>query len=111
MSTNQTLLLNGDLKIPPSRHEAMTNPVVITFPKFTPANVSSEVNGTVRHYLINVSADGLYYLAENHLFESIPQMIEYHQHNGAGVGHFLNYVQTPTLEIMYIHTYTIDFTS
>ncbi|XP_058238161.1 cytoplasmic tyrosine-protein kinase BMX-like isoform X2 [Hemibagrus wyckioides] len=44
-----------------------------------------EVNGTVRHYLINVNADGLYYLAENHLFESIPQMIEYHQHNGAGL--------------------------
>ncbi|KAK3528360.1 hypothetical protein QTP86_034136, partial [Hemibagrus guttatus] len=44
-----------------------------------------EVNGTVRHYLINVSADGLYYLAENHLFESIPQMIGYHQHNGAGL--------------------------
>ncbi|XP_027024533.2 cytoplasmic tyrosine-protein kinase BMX isoform X1 [Tachysurus fulvidraco] len=44
-----------------------------------------EVNGTVRHYLINVSTEGLYYLAENHLFESIPQMIEYHQHNGAGL--------------------------
>ncbi|XP_034155524.2 cytoplasmic tyrosine-protein kinase BMX isoform X1 [Pangasianodon hypophthalmus] len=44
-----------------------------------------EANGTVRHYLINVNAEGLYYLAENHLFESIPQMIEYHQHNGAGL--------------------------
>ncbi|XP_053472982.1 cytoplasmic tyrosine-protein kinase BMX [Ictalurus furcatus] len=44
-----------------------------------------EVKGTVRHYLINVNAEGLYYLAENHLFESIPQMIEYHQHNAAGL--------------------------
>ncbi|XP_060767565.1 cytoplasmic tyrosine-protein kinase BMX-like isoform X2 [Neoarius graeffei] len=44
-----------------------------------------EVNGTVRHYLINVNAEGLYYVAENHLFDSIPQMIEYHQHNGAGL--------------------------
>uniref|UniRef100_A0AAR2L100 Tyrosine-protein kinase n=1 Tax=Pygocentrus nattereri TaxID=42514 RepID=A0AAR2L100_PYGNA len=45
----------------------------------------AEVNGTVRHYLINVNADGKYYLAENHLFDSIPQMIEYHQHNAAGL--------------------------
>ncbi|XP_036419057.1 cytoplasmic tyrosine-protein kinase BMX-like [Colossoma macropomum] len=44
-----------------------------------------EVNGTVRHYLINVNAEGKYYLAENHLFDSIPQMIEYHQHNAAGL--------------------------
>ncbi|XP_036396739.1 cytoplasmic tyrosine-protein kinase BMX-like [Megalops cyprinoides] len=44
-----------------------------------------EVNGTVRHYLINVTEDRKYYLAENHLFDSIPKMIEYHQHNGAGL--------------------------
>ncbi|XP_030627969.1 cytoplasmic tyrosine-protein kinase BMX-like [Chanos chanos] len=44
-----------------------------------------ELNGTVRHYLVNVSADGKYYLAQKHLFDSIPQMIQYHQLNGAGL--------------------------
>ncbi|KAI5088857.1 tyrosine-protein kinase BTK, partial [Silurus meridionalis] len=55
-----------------------------------------ELNGTVRHYLINVNDDGLYYLAENHLFESIPRMIEYHQHNGAGL---LTRLRLPVTEI------------
>ncbi|KAM9494823.1 cytoplasmic tyrosine-protein kinase BMX-like isoform 2-T2 [Clarias gariepinus] len=55
-----------------------------------------EVNGTVRHYLINVNEEGLYYLAENHLFESIPQMIAYHQHNGAGL---LTRLRLPATEI------------
>ncbi|XP_072527200.1 cytoplasmic tyrosine-protein kinase BMX-like isoform X2 [Salminus brasiliensis] len=44
-----------------------------------------EVNGTVRHYLINLNAEGKYYLAEKHLFDTIPRMIEYHQHNAAGL--------------------------
>uniref|UniRef100_A0A4W4EDX6 Tyrosine-protein kinase n=1 Tax=Electrophorus electricus TaxID=8005 RepID=A0A4W4EDX6_ELEEL len=44
-----------------------------------------EVNGTVQHYLINRDAEGKYFLAEKHLFSSIPSMIDYHQHNGAGL--------------------------
>ncbi|XP_007259442.2 cytoplasmic tyrosine-protein kinase BMX [Astyanax mexicanus] len=46
---------------------------------------TDEVTGTVSHYLINVNAEGKYYLAENHLFDTIPRMIEYHQHNSAGM--------------------------
>ncbi|KAG9339508.1 hypothetical protein JZ751_023650, partial [Albula glossodonta] len=42
-----------------------------------------ETNGTVRHYLINVTPENEYYLADKHLFDSIPKMIEYHKHNGA----------------------------
>ncbi|KAI1899785.1 hypothetical protein AGOR_G00065320 [Albula goreensis] len=44
-----------------------------------------ETNGTVRHYLINVTSENEYYLADKHLFDSIPKMIEYHKHNGAGL--------------------------
>ncbi|MBN3295639.1 BMX kinase, partial [Amia calva] len=44
-----------------------------------------EKNGTVRHYLINVTADKQYFIAENHLFDSVPKLIQYHQHNAAGM--------------------------
>ncbi|KAJ8378727.1 hypothetical protein AAFF_G00237050 [Aldrovandia affinis] len=44
-----------------------------------------DVNGTVHHYLINVTPEKEYYLAEKHLFGSIPKLIKYHQHNGAGL--------------------------
>ncbi|XP_033866894.1 cytoplasmic tyrosine-protein kinase BMX-like [Acipenser ruthenus] len=42
-------------------------------------------NGSIRHYRVNVTPDNQYYLAENHLFDSIPKMIQYHQHNAGGI--------------------------
>ncbi|KAI4875048.1 hypothetical protein NFI96_014254 [Prochilodus magdalenae] len=49
------------------------------------SRATDEANGSVRHYLINVNSEGKFFLAENHCFDSIPQMIEYHQHNSAGM--------------------------
>nr|XP_015219162.1 PREDICTED: cytoplasmic tyrosine-protein kinase BMX isoform X2 [Lepisosteus oculatus] len=42
-------------------------------------------NGSIRHYLVNVTPDSKYYIAENHLFDSVPKMVQYHQHNAAGM--------------------------
>uniref|UniRef100_A0A4W3I606 Tyrosine-protein kinase n=1 Tax=Callorhinchus milii TaxID=7868 RepID=A0A4W3I606_CALMI len=43
--------------------------------------------GSTRHYHIKLSQTSpcLYYLAEKHLFNNIPELIEYHQHNAAGL--------------------------
>lgn len=40
----------------------------------------------IRHYHIKetVTSPKQYYLAEKHLFDSIPELIEYHKHNAAG---------------------------
>ncbi|KAM4683503.1 LOW QUALITY PROTEIN: cytoplasmic tyrosine-protein kinase BMX [Amazona ochrocephala] len=40
-------------------------------------------NGTVEHYHVHKTPENKYYLTEN-LFESIPKLIHYHQHNSAG---------------------------
>uniref|UniRef100_A0A8D0HJW0 non-specific protein-tyrosine kinase n=1 Tax=Sphenodon punctatus TaxID=8508 RepID=A0A8D0HJW0_SPHPU len=41
--------------------------------------------GGTRHYLIKKNDTGQYYVAEKHLFVSVPELIQYHQHNGAGL--------------------------
>lgn len=40
--------------------------------------------GTIRHYVVCCTPQNQYYLAEKHLFNSIPELITYHQHNSAG---------------------------
>nr|XP_033801870.1 tyrosine-protein kinase Tec [Geotrypetes seraphini]XP_033801879.1 tyrosine-protein kinase Tec [Geotrypetes seraphini]XP_033801889.1 tyrosine-protein kinase Tec [Geotrypetes seraphini]XP_033801899.1 tyrosine-protein kinase Tec [Geotrypetes seraphini] len=47
----------------------------------------------VRHYHIKetTTLPKQYYLAEKHLFKSIPEMIDYHQHNAAGLVTRLRY--------------------
>ncbi|RXM99890.1 Tyrosine-protein kinase Tec [Acipenser ruthenus] len=47
-------------------------------------DTKGDKNGSIRHYRVNVTPDNQYYLAENHLFDSIPKMIQYHQHNAGG---------------------------
>ncbi|XP_059845135.1 tyrosine-protein kinase Tec isoform X3 [Hypanus sabinus] len=49
--------------------------------------------GSIRHYHIKVSETPhrLYYLAEKHLFDNIPDLIEYHQYNAAGLVTRLRY--------------------
>ncbi|XP_078088234.1 cytoplasmic tyrosine-protein kinase BMX-like [Mustelus asterias] len=42
-------------------------------------------NGTTRHYHIHRTAEGKYFVAENHLFDTIPEVMHYHQHNSAGL--------------------------
>uniref|UniRef100_H3A0Q8 Tyrosine-protein kinase n=1 Tax=Latimeria chalumnae TaxID=7897 RepID=H3A0Q8_LATCH len=41
--------------------------------------------GDIRHYQIKRQVSGKYYVAEKHLFNSIPELIQYHQHNAAGL--------------------------
>uniref|UniRef100_A0A8C0BWF4 Tyrosine-protein kinase n=1 Tax=Buteo japonicus TaxID=224669 RepID=A0A8C0BWF4_9AVES len=42
-------------------------------------------SGDIRHYQIKKNHSGQYYVAENYLFSSVPELIEYHQHNAAGL--------------------------
>ncbi|XP_025085386.1 tyrosine-protein kinase TXK-like isoform X2 [Pomacea canaliculata] len=39
----------------------------------------------VRHYHIKKNAQGFFYIAENHVFESIPDVINYHKFNAGGL--------------------------
>ncbi|KAG7484220.1 hypothetical protein MATL_G00047030 [Megalops atlanticus] len=44
-----------------------------------------DTTGSCRHYNICITEQGLFYLAEKHNFSSIPELINYHQHNAAGM--------------------------
>uniref|UniRef100_A0A3B5K594 non-specific protein-tyrosine kinase n=1 Tax=Takifugu rubripes TaxID=31033 RepID=A0A3B5K594_TAKRU len=48
---------------------------------------SGEKNPKVKHYQIRQTETGAgpFYLAENYLFNTIPELIHYHQHNAAGL--------------------------
>ncbi|XP_043547355.1 tyrosine-protein kinase Tec-like isoform X3 [Chiloscyllium plagiosum] len=50
-------------------------------------------SGSTRHYHIKLTQGPVrqYYLAEKHLFNNIPELIEYHQHNAAGLVTRLRY--------------------
>ncbi|KAG8438792.1 hypothetical protein GDO86_005112, partial [Hymenochirus boettgeri] len=52
-----------------------------------------EKNQMVKHYHIRQTTDSppKYYLAEKYVFDTIPQLINYHQHNGAGLVTRLRY--------------------
>ncbi|XP_015200740.1 tyrosine-protein kinase Tec isoform X2 [Lepisosteus oculatus] len=54
---------------------------------------SSGEGASVRHYHIKEThtVPKMYYLAEKHHFSSIPELIEYHQHNAAGLVTRLRY--------------------
>ncbi|XP_056305953.1 tyrosine-protein kinase Tec isoform X1 [Danio aesculapii] len=47
--------------------------------------------GEVRHYQIKRTAEDKFYLAENHVFISIPELINYHKYNAAGLVARLRY--------------------
>uniref|UniRef100_A0A674P4E6 Tyrosine-protein kinase n=1 Tax=Takifugu rubripes TaxID=31033 RepID=A0A674P4E6_TAKRU len=59
---------------------------VYTVSVFTKAP-SGEKNPKVKHYQIRQTETGAgpFYLAENYLFNTIPELIHYHQHNAAGL--------------------------
>uniref|UniRef100_A0A8C2Z3J6 Tyrosine-protein kinase n=1 Tax=Cyclopterus lumpus TaxID=8103 RepID=A0A8C2Z3J6_CYCLU len=46
-----------------------------------------ETSGSCRHYNICTTTQGQFYLAEKHNFGTIPELINYHQHNAAGLIH------------------------
>ncbi|XP_025934427.1 tyrosine-protein kinase Tec isoform X1 [Apteryx rowi] len=56
-----------------------------------------EGSSGIRHYHIKetVTSPKQFYLAEKHLFNSIPEIIEYHKHNAAGLVTRLRYPVTP----------------
>lgn len=43
-----------------------------------------ETGGSCRHYNICTTPQGQFYLSEKHNFDTIPELINYHQHNAAG---------------------------
>ncbi|XP_063793024.1 tyrosine-protein kinase BTK [Pseudophryne corroboree] len=47
--------------------------------------------GIIRHYVVCETSGNQYYLAEKHLYSSIPELITYHQHNAAGLISRLKY--------------------
>ncbi|XP_078087954.1 tyrosine-protein kinase ITK/TSK-like [Mustelus asterias] len=57
------------------------------------SKATSESSAGVKHYHIKEIDDALkrYYLAEKHIFDSIPELITYHQHNAAGLVTRLRY--------------------
>lgn len=57
---------------------------------FTKGN--GDAAGSCRHYNILTQQDGQFYLAEKHNFINIPELINYHQHNAAGLISRLKYV-------------------
>uniref|UniRef100_A0A8C6TM03 Tyrosine-protein kinase n=1 Tax=Neogobius melanostomus TaxID=47308 RepID=A0A8C6TM03_9GOBI len=48
--------------------------------------------GSCKHYNICTTAQGQFYLAEKHIFSTIPDLIFYHQHNAAGMVCRLKYI-------------------
>ncbi|XP_048704340.1 tyrosine-protein kinase Tec isoform X3 [Caretta caretta] len=56
-----------------------------------------EGSSGIRHYHIKetMTSPKQYYLAEKHLFNTIPEIIEYHKHNAAGLVTRLRYPVTP----------------
>ncbi|XP_061106081.1 tyrosine-protein kinase BTK-like isoform X2 [Conger conger] len=54
--------------------------------------IGGETVGSCKHYNICIKPQGLFYLAEKHSFNSIPELIHYHQHNSAGMVSRLKYV-------------------
>ncbi|KAF7664541.1 hypothetical protein LDENG_00173680 [Lucifuga dentata] len=48
--------------------------------------------GSCRHYNICTTQQGQFYLAEKHYFNTIPDLINYHQHNAAGMVSRLKYI-------------------
>ncbi|XP_023561772.1 tyrosine-protein kinase TXK isoform X2 [Octodon degus] len=54
-----------------------------TISVFIRARRSAEA--TIKHYQIKKNDTGQWYVAERHLFPSVPELVWYHQHNAAGL--------------------------
>ncbi|XP_065585409.1 tyrosine-protein kinase BTK isoform X2 [Cyrtonyx montezumae] len=55
------------------------------------AKSAADPQGMIRHYVVCCTPQNQYYLAEKHLFNTIPELITYHQHNSAGLVSRLKY--------------------
>uniref|UniRef100_A0A7N8Y1C2 Tyrosine-protein kinase n=1 Tax=Mastacembelus armatus TaxID=205130 RepID=A0A7N8Y1C2_9TELE len=58
-----------------------------------------ETGGSCRHYNICTTPQGQFYLAEKHNFSTIPELINYHQHNAADLRAFFN-VDTAGIKVL-----------
>ncbi|MBN3315136.1 TXK kinase, partial [Atractosteus spatula] len=58
-------------------------------------STSSSKDSAIRHYQIKQNSSGQFFLAEKHVFDSIPEVIHYHQHNAAGLITRLRYPVGP----------------
>uniref|UniRef100_A0A3P8ZLK1 non-specific protein-tyrosine kinase n=1 Tax=Esox lucius TaxID=8010 RepID=A0A3P8ZLK1_ESOLU len=56
-----------------------------TFLALSMNSMCHTVNPRVKHYQIRESETSMFYLAEKYLFNTIPELIQYHQHNAAGL--------------------------
>ncbi|XP_072292186.1 tyrosine-protein kinase BTK [Eucyclogobius newberryi] len=56
------------------------------------SNGGGELIGSCRHYNICTTPQGQFYLAEKHNFSTISELINYHQHNAAGMVSRLKYI-------------------
>uniref|UniRef100_A0A8C7XMH6 Tyrosine-protein kinase n=1 Tax=Oryzias sinensis TaxID=183150 RepID=A0A8C7XMH6_9TELE len=52
--------------------------------KYT-VSLFAKSGGSCRHYNICTTPQGQFYLSEKHNFDTIPELINYHQHNAAGM--------------------------
>ncbi|XP_048346225.1 tyrosine-protein kinase ITK/TSK isoform X2 [Sphaerodactylus townsendi] len=77
----------GAFMVRDSRH-----PGTYTVSVFTKA-LSNENNPVIKHYHIKETCDSpkRYYLAEKYVFDSIPEMVNYHHHNAGGLVTRLRY--------------------
>ncbi|XP_044283424.1 tyrosine-protein kinase BTK [Varanus komodoensis] len=55
------------------------------------AKSTGDAQGTIRHYVVCSTPQNQYFLAEKHLFSTIPELINYHQHNSGGLISRLKY--------------------
>ncbi|XP_020660304.2 tyrosine-protein kinase BTK isoform X1 [Pogona vitticeps] len=55
------------------------------------AKSSADPQGMIRHYVVCSTPQNQYFLAEKHDFNTIPELIHYHQHNSAGLISRLKY--------------------
>ncbi|KAF4019889.1 hypothetical protein G4228_011401 [Cervus hanglu yarkandensis] len=65
------------------RNEGLIPSNYVTENKPTNLEIYEDMEATIKHYQIKRNDSGQWYVAEGHLFQSIPELIWYHQHNAA----------------------------
>eukprot|EP00063_Salmo_salar_P064425 XP_014039260.1 PREDICTED: tyrosine-protein kinase Tec-like [Salmo salar] len=65
------------------------------------------INGGIRHYQIKLDDSGSFYLCEKHIFTTIPELIEYHNHNAAAYTLIAYALKVYTLIVYTLIAYTL----
>ncbi|KAI4585669.1 hypothetical protein MJG53_005903 [Ovis ammon polii x Ovis aries] len=69
--------------VPETVNEGLIPSNYVTENKPTNLEIYEDMEATIKHYQIKRNDSGQWYVAERHLFQSIPELIWYHQHNAA----------------------------